>query len=74
MPALVIERGAAVAFTGPSGSGKTTLLNLIAGICAPAGGRIMIDVVPDARALADVEQLLAEHPASFMLWEDDPGH
>jgi len=49
---LEIARGASIAFTGPSGSGKTTLVNLIAGVCTPDDGRIMIDGV-DVHALSD---------------------
>ncbi len=38
--ALSIAGGERVAWTGPSGSGKTTLLQLVAGITAPAAGRV----------------------------------
>ena len=49
---LEIASGASIAFTGPSGSGKTTLINLIAGVCTPDVGRIVIDGV-DVHALSD---------------------
>jgi putative ABC transport system ATP-binding protein len=42
IPELHIAEGERVAVTGPSGSGKTTLINLLAGILAPASGRIEV--------------------------------
>jgi ATP-binding cassette subfamily C protein len=42
---LDISAGALVAIVGGSGSGKTTLVDLIAGLYAPTGGRILIDGV-----------------------------
>lgn len=41
--ALDIYRGEFVVVLGPSGSGKTTLLNLLGGIDAAQGGRIVVD-------------------------------
>ncbi|MGG8406622.1 ABC transporter ATP-binding protein [Streptomyces sp. 12297] len=38
-----IGRGELVALKGRSGSGKTTLLNLVGGLDAPDGGRVVID-------------------------------
>ncbi len=40
---LEVSRGEFLALMGPSGSGKTTLLNLIAGIDAASGGKLIID-------------------------------
>src|SRR5271154_1666639 len=37
---LCVRRGEFVALLGPSGCGKSTLLKAIAGLVAPAGGRI----------------------------------
>jgi heme exporter protein A len=45
---LELERGDFALVTGPNGSGKTTLLRLIAGLAAPTGGEIEVDV-PRAR-------------------------
>ena len=40
---LAISAGEFVAFIGPSGCCKATLLNMLAGIVAPSGGRIVHD-------------------------------
>jgi len=40
---LQIERGALFGLLGPNGAGKTTLVSLIAGLCQPQAGRILID-------------------------------
>ncbi len=55
VPEFSLEGGERVAVVGPSGSGKTTLLNLIAGILAPAGGRV--DVAgTEVSSLSDAER------------------
>jgi ABC-type multidrug transport system fused ATPase/permease subunit len=45
---LEITPGEHIAFVGPSGSGKSTLANLLLGLYAPTGGRILIDGVPQS--------------------------
>ncbi len=40
---LEIRRGETIAIIGPSGSGKTSLLNLIGGLDAPSGGKVIVD-------------------------------
>jgi heme exporter protein A len=41
---LDVPRGGFVLVTGPNGSGKTTLLRLVAGLLAPTGGELQVDV------------------------------
>jgi heme exporter protein A len=45
---LELSRGDFALVTGPNGSGKTTLLRLVAGLAAPTGGELAVDV-PRAR-------------------------
>ena len=39
---LVVPRGTMTAIIGPNGSGKTTLLRILAGLIAPAEGRVQV--------------------------------
>jgi putative ABC transport system ATP-binding protein len=38
-----VDSGEWIAIMGPSGSGKTTLVNIIGGLDAPTGGRVVVD-------------------------------
>ena len=40
---LTVSRGSLFGILGPNGSGKTTLLRVLAGILAPARGRVLLD-------------------------------
>lgn len=40
---VTLPAGATVAIVGDNGAGKTTLVNLLAGLCRPVSGRILID-------------------------------
>jgi putative ABC transport system ATP-binding protein len=52
---LTVAAGEFVALYGPSGSGKTTLLELIAGICKPDSGTVLVEG-RDVFAMSAVEQ------------------
>lgn len=41
---FALQRGETMTVTGPNGSGKTTLLRLVAGLAAPTGGTVELDV------------------------------
>jgi heme exporter protein A len=43
--------GQALAVTGPNGAGKSTLLRLVAGLLAPAGGKVALDPTPEDSAI-----------------------
>jgi len=49
---LVIERGTTLGVIGESGSGKSTLARVIAGLLAPARGRVLFNGEPLAGSLA----------------------
>ncbi|AME07698.1 ABC transporter ATP-binding protein [Bacillus siamensis] len=56
-----IEKGDFISFLGPSGCGKTTLLSILAGLIAPAQGRVLIEgSVPNHK----------EHQIGYMLQQD----
>jgi branched-chain amino acid transport system ATP-binding protein len=40
---FALEQGARHALIGPNGAGKTTLVNLLTGVLAPSGGRILLE-------------------------------
>ena len=48
---LIIPAGELTTIIGRSGSGKTTIIDMLAGLQAPSGGRVLIDGVP----LADID-------------------
>mgnify|MGYP000296987475 CR=1 FL=1 len=52
-PDLDLPPGSRVALTGPSGAGKSTLLALLAGLAAPASGRIEVAGQPLGADTAD---------------------
>jgi ABC-type nitrate/sulfonate/bicarbonate transport system ATPase subunit len=40
---LTIQKGRFVSIIGPSGCGKSTIFNVVAGLQAPTGGRVLVD-------------------------------
>jgi NitT/TauT family transport system ATP-binding protein len=43
---LTVEHGRFVSVVGPTGCGKSTVLNAVAGLLAPAAGRVLVDGAP----------------------------
>ena len=58
---LSIIRGEAWSVIGPSGCGKTTLLYLLAGLCRPTSGTILIDGAPILRPRPLTGLVLQDH-------------
>ena len=48
---FTLGEGQALAVTGPNGAGKSTLLRLVAGLLAPAGGKVALDPTPEDSAI-----------------------
>ncbi len=48
---FALGEGQALAVTGPNGAGKSTLLRLVAGLLAPAGGKVAFDPAPEDSAI-----------------------
>jgi len=60
---VTLPAGATIAVVGDNGAGKTTLVKLLAGLCEPSAGRILIDGI-DLRDL-DVEAWRRRISAGF---------
>jgi putative ABC transport system ATP-binding protein len=63
---LVLEPGEYLAIMGESGVGKSTLLNLLAGLDAPSGGRILLDGADLALLDDDERTLLRRRSVGFV--------
>lgn len=62
---LDVPRGGFVLVTGPNGSGKTTLLRLVAGLLAPTGGELRVDVERGRIGLLAHEPLVYRELTAF---------
>jgi branched-chain amino acid transport system ATP-binding protein len=63
---LAVDPGQLLALIGPNGAGKTTLVNLISGLLAPDGGRILFRGA-DVTALSVYERIRAGIARSFQI-------
>jgi heme exporter protein A len=50
---FVVEPGKALILMGPNGAGKTSLIRIVAGLLAPADGRVAVDGGEQERGLAE---------------------
>ena len=66
---LTIQQGETVAIVGANGSGKTTLAKLIAQLCTPTQGDILIDDLPagqyDRNKLYEAISFVTQNPVQF---------
>jgi ATP-binding cassette, subfamily B, bacterial IrtB/YbtQ len=64
-----LQPGTTTAIVGPSGSGKSTILALIAGLCQPTRGRVLVDGVDaatvDAESRRAASSVVFQHPYLF---------
>ena len=51
---LALSSGTFTLIVGANGSGKTTLLRLVAGLCRPTRGRVLVRGAEPARAKGDI--------------------
>jgi len=66
---LRLNEGEHIALTGANGAGKSTLSKLIARLCDPTAGTVVLDDVPLTQILLrDVRRLIRYVPQHVMLW------
>ncbi|WP_306204451.1 ABC transporter ATP-binding protein [Actinoplanes sp. RD1] len=65
---LGVARGELVSIVGPSGCGKSTLLRCVAGLTAPAAGKILIDGAEAAGVPAGLAVVFQEYGRSLLPW------
>jgi heme exporter protein A len=66
---LTLPRGQALAVVGANGAGKTTLLRLMAGLCRPTSGAVLIeglDTRADAAQARRLVGFLSHHPLAYL--------
>jgi NitT/TauT family transport system ATP-binding protein len=66
---LSVRRGAIVSLIGPSGCGKSTLLKAIAGLIAPAAGRLAIGGLAPSQAAQQRQVGLCFQDATLLPWK-----
>ncbi|WP_305784677.1 ABC transporter ATP-binding protein [Symbioplanes lichenis] len=65
---LSVARGELVSIVGPSGCGKSTLLRCVAGLAAPAAGKILVDGTEAAGVPAGLAVVFQEYGRSLLPW------
>jgi ABC-2 type transport system ATP-binding protein len=70
---FVLRRGEIIGLLGPNGAGKSTTLKIIAGILAPAAGRVTVCGLPVPEQAVSVKQRIGYVPESAALFESLTG-
>ncbi len=65
---LHVDAGALVSIVGPSGCGKSTMLRCVAGLQAPAAGRILLDGRPVEGVPGDLAVVFQDYSRSLYPW------
>lgn len=66
---LSISSGETVGIVGPSGAGKTSLLRLLAGICSPTSGEIVLDD-NELHSMSDAQRRRFRNERVGMVFQD----
>jgi ATP-binding cassette, subfamily B, bacterial PglK len=67
---LVIRRGTSVGFIGGTGAGKSTLVDVVLGLLAPTGGKVLVDGVDIQTNLRGWQNQIGYVPQSIFLTDD----
>ena len=71
---LQIQRGSFVTVFGPNGAGKTTLIRILATLCRPSGGRVLVQGLSLAREPAALRRTLGVVLHQPLLYEELTAH
>ncbi len=63
---LHVKRGECVVLKGASGSGKSTILSLIAGLCKPSSGNVMVDDVAISKLIEPFSAYVRREKIGFI--------
>ena len=63
---LHVKRGECVVLKGSSGSGKSTILSLIAGLCKPSSGSVMVDGVAISKLIEPFSAQMRREKIGFI--------
>ena len=70
---LALHKGEIVGLLGPNGAGKTTTIKIIAGILAPAAGRVSVCGLPLPERAVSVKERIGYVPEAAVLFESLTG-
>ena len=67
---LVIPKGSYIGLVGATGAGKSTLVDILLGVLAPTGGRLLVDGVDARENLAGWQGMIGYVPQELFLLDD----